>query len=98
MSNYQELKQQAAELLRQAEELRSTERSEVLQQVRELIADWDFTAADLGLKGASVQKRIKPSIKYQHPNGGTWTGRGMMPNWLRSELANGATKEQFLVQ
>ncbi len=35
--------------------------------------------------------------KYRGPAGETWTGRGLMPLWLRAELAQGRTKEEFLI-
>jgi DNA-binding protein H-NS len=44
------------------------------------------------LKGSSVQP------KYKHPESGKlWTGRGLMPKWLKSEIDGGRLKEEFLI-
>ena len=41
------------------------------------------------------RKTIVP--KYRGPDGRTWTGRGMKPRWLTSELNNGKTLEDFII-
>lgn len=97
MSSYQELKNQAQELLRQAEELRAEERARVLAEVREQVAEWNFSGSELGIKVAGKPAPKKVAPKYVHPvTGQTWGGRGKMSAWLANEIANGATKEQFL--
>lgn len=98
MSNYHELKERAAELLRQAEELRSSERNYALQSAKELISEWNFTVSELGLKPAKIDKRVKVSPKYRDPStGSSWSGRGVMPKWMAAQLDAGASKEQFLI-
>jgi DNA-binding protein H-NS len=37
------------------------------------------------------------AAKYRGPNGETWSGRGLTPKWLSSLIAQGQTKEQFLI-
>lgn len=96
MSSYYELKEQAAELLRQAEELRSVERAKVLQQVRDTVAEWNLTMAELGLKAKPA--KVKMPAKYRDPNTGKeWCGRGAIPHWLGDHLRAGYTKDQFLI-
>jgi DNA-binding protein H-NS len=36
--------------------------------------------------------------KYRGPNGETWSGRGLMPRWLATLVAQGQTKEAFLIE
>jgi DNA-binding protein H-NS len=36
-------------------------------------------------------------IKYRDNNGNTWSGRGLMPKWMKEATANGKTKDDFLV-
>jgi DNA-binding protein H-NS len=99
MSTYHELKEQADELLRQAEELRADERNRVIQEVRQTVQDWSITLTELGIKaGKSADKRNKAAIKYAHPETGkTWSGRVKTPGWLRAEIESGNAKENFLV-
>jgi DNA-binding protein H-NS len=46
-------------------------------------------------------KRAKPAPKYQSRKDKKlkWTGRGMLPNWMRAEI-NGTklTKDDFLIK
>lgn len=40
----------------------------------------------------------KVPAKYRDPQtGDTWSGRGLMPRWLRAKVATGQTKEDFAV-
>ncbi len=39
--------------------------------------------------------RVAP--KYRGPNGETWTGRGLTPRWLAPLLAQGKSKEEFVI-
>jgi len=38
------------------------------------------------------------AAKYRGPNGETWSGRGLMPRWLASMVAQGQTKESFAIK
>ena len=61
--------------------------------------------AGRGKKAASAKKATKPSkqagvpvsAKYRGPNGETWSGRGLTPKWLSALVAQGQSKETFLV-
>ncbi|MEY4720081.1 MAG: hypothetical protein RL563_2699 [Pseudomonadota bacterium] len=98
MSNYLELQQQAAELLRQAEEIRASERNNVLAEIKELVAAWNFSANELGLKLSVVDKRQKVAAKYKDPaSGKTWSGRGRAPLWFRARLEEGVAEAELLV-
>lgn len=45
------------------------------------------------------QKRAKAPIKYRGPKRGEkWSGRGMMPLWMRAYIKAGKKKESFLVK
>ena len=96
MTTYYELKEQAAELMRQAEELRADERNAVLQSVRASVAEWGFTATELSLKAKAV-KTMRPAKYRDSSTGKEWCGRGAMPKWLAAHLEVGHTKEQFLI-
>lgn len=97
MSSYAELKAQAEELLRQAETLRAETRLSVLSQVKESVADWNFTANELGLKLGLVEKR-KSIAKFKDPvSGKTWSGRGRAPDWFKLHLSEGVDPNKLLV-
>lgn len=37
------------------------------------------------------------AAKFKGPNGETWSGAGLMPKWLKVEIAAGKKKEDFAV-
>ena len=66
-------------------------------------ADFGSVLADMGVVWTEVKDkkprklRIELQPKYRGPNGELWSGRGRKPNWLMTQLASGATMEQFAV-
>jgi DNA-binding protein H-NS len=104
-----DLRAQAAALEAQAAEQIQAARAGVLAEVKATIAEYSFSAADLGLKGDKASRlalktgRSHPSAgkrveaKYKDSNGNSWTGRGVKPRWLTSALANGVSLESFAV-
>jgi DNA-binding protein H-NS len=111
MATYLEIKSQIDALQREADALKTKERKEVIARMKEAIAAYEITAADLGLaavRSASVKKggptkrgqgksRAKrvSRVAYADSSGNTWGGRGKRPHWLRDAIANGAKLEDF---
>ncbi|MBN3787380.1 H-NS histone family protein [Burkholderia sp. Ac-20353] len=98
MATYQKLKEQAADLLRQAEEARLAELEVVLQEVRARVAEYGLTPEQVfgRRRGTSKSTGAKPALapKYQDPKtGATWSGRGREPGWIK-----GKRRERFLIQ
>jgi DNA-binding protein H-NS len=85
---YDELRAKAAEILAQAEQVKSEERQKTIDTVRVMIQTYDITARDLGLdKAPKVKTGPKPgnkvAAKYRDPlSGATWSGRGKTPKWI----------------
>jgi DNA-binding protein H-NS len=44
-------------------------------------------------------KKVSAAVaaKYRGPNGETWSGRGLTPKWLATLIAQGNTKDQYLI-
>lgn len=92
---YKELKQQIAELERQAEAARQAELAEVVAEIRQKIADYGLTAADLGLDSAT--RKTPPASgtplqagRYRNPQTGeiyAYGGRGRKPEWIAAMTA-----------
>ncbi len=91
---YAELKAQAKEVLRRAEEARLTELNAVLADVRIKVAEYELTPEQIfGRVGSRNIRRKVVAPKYQDPNtGATWSGRGREPGWIR-----GKKRELFLI-
>jgi DNA-binding protein H-NS len=98
---YLELRAEAEKLLQQAEELRAREVEQVIEEIRGKIQDYGITPQDLGFtltKTAKTGRKIHVQVRYRGPNGKEWSGRGLTPKWLREEIANGKSKEDFSVK
>ena len=48
-------------------------------------------------QSAPAKARVVVAPKYRGPNGEVWSGRGLMPRWLASLVAQGQTRESFLI-
>lgn len=112
MATYQDLlaqkaaleKQQAA-LEKQLDEARRAERSDVIMQIKNLMAQHGLSVADLGGKpagraaksgGSSSGRKVAP--KYRNATTGeTWSGRGLQPKWVKAAIADGKKLEDLAI-
>lgn len=112
--NYASLVKQIASLQAEAEKVRQQEIDGVIARIREAIAFYQLSAADLGFgaKGparaakAPAKRGRKPgkakkttaAVKFRDEAGNTWVGRGKRPQWLRDALAGGKQLADFTVK
>lgn len=106
VKTYAVIKAEIAKLERQAEALRKSEVAGVVSRIKEAIAAYGLTAADLGLgrsdrlrreerREKAPARKAKGSAKYRDPaSGKTWTGQGRPPAWI-VDVAN---RDAFLIQ
>lgn len=105
MKTYQAVRAEIAKLEKKAEELRRQELKTIVAQVRQVIADYGLTAADLGLAGARARAAVRKApvrasrsagvAKYRDPKTGqTWTGHGRPPAWI----VGAKDREAFLIE
>ncbi len=100
MATYAELRQQLADLEKQAAIARANEAAEVLAEIKAKVEEFGFSGADIfgrrpGRRraGAPVGHHVEP--KYQDPKtGATWTGRGRAPLWI----ADAKNRDRFLIR
>jgi DNA-binding protein H-NS len=97
MATLKDLLDQRAELERQIAATRDQERTKALSQVRQLMADYGLTVADLA--GGKRRAAASPvAAKYRNQaTGETWSGRGLKPRWLTAAIAAGGKLEDFAV-
>lgn len=94
-ANVEELLANREALDRQINELRSTQRSAVIAEVREKIVAYQLTVEDL-FNTPKTRRSYGSTVapKYRNPaTGETWTGRGKPPAWIRDK-----DRAQFLIQ
>lgn len=96
----QEIDAEIVKLQKEREAVREAEKAGVVARMKEAIAYYGITAADLGLGAtarkargaASKAKRAAGRIKFQDDAGHTWSGFGRRPKWLTDALASGKTE------
>jgi DNA-binding protein H-NS len=77
----------------------------VLDEMRGKLEELDLTLADVlprsGRRTGTRRRRRETGhaapVKYRSPDGGTWTGRGRVPQWLQAFEEQGRNREEFLV-
>ena len=106
---YVELVQEIETLKAEAERLRAEEVDGVIARIREAIATYGLTSADLFGKRipSSRQQKKRASapmagtpkktigVRYADGHGNSWGGRGPRPGWLRDALERGEVLESF---
>ena len=102
MNNLIDIQNQIAILQKQAEEIKAQEFNHAVQDIKEKMAAYGITVADLEAGKSRPRKPIAKSgnpapAKYRGPNGETWSGRGLMPRWLSALVAQGQSKEAFAI-
>lgn len=101
MPSLQELLAQKEVLDREIESTKKRERTEAIEKVRTLMAEYGLTASDLtskstGKSASSAGKKV--AAKYRNTSTGeSWSGRGLQPKWLKAALAAGRKLEDFAV-
>ncbi len=103
--NLADLLAQRAALEKQIIETQRAERAQAVAQVRDLMAQYGLSLADIGSKSAAAPKstlgsktKSKVAAKYRDAaTGQSWSGRGLQPNWLKAALATGRSLSEFAV-
>jgi DNA-binding protein H-NS len=102
--SYSQIQKKIETLQRQADKLKEKEVHGVVARIKVAIAHYGLSAEQLGLGSGSAavktrraRKAASPSAaKYSDGQGGSWSGRGPRPHWLRDALNAGRKIEEFL--
>lgn len=97
MATLKDLLEQRAELERQIAAKRDEEKALAIPRVRQLMADYGLTVADLaGGKRRAASATVAVKFRNQ-ATGETWSGRGLKPRWLTAAIAAGSKLEDYSV-
>lgn len=101
--NLASIQRKISALQAQADRLLEKEKAGVIARIREAIAVYELTAAELFGTWASTRSGKRVSVtprkglaRYSDGNGNEWSGRGPRPRWLRDALEAGRSLEDFL--
>jgi DNA-binding protein H-NS len=98
MESYKQLQEQIKSLQNRAEEVRRSELSRTISDIREKMEELGISVEDLqraqGKQKAPRKVSAPVAPKYRDPaSGKTWSGRGKEPKWLA-----GRSKGDFLIK
>jgi DNA-binding protein H-NS len=98
MATYKQLVDQIESLKKQAEQVRKAELAQVVQEIKDKMAAYGLTIADLR-GGKAKGKRAVVAPKYRNnKTGDTWSGRGKLPRWLAEAENAGTSRDKFLIK
>ncbi len=104
MTDYQKLSENELQAVIESAEkalksIQANKRKDVIAKIKELAASIDVTVDIHESDKRSLRKGIKVPVKYRHPEDPekTWTGRGVMPTWLKMLLDSGHDRSEFEV-
>jgi DNA-binding protein H-NS len=113
-TSLQKIEKEIQRLQKHAKTLQAKRRAPVLADIVRSMREYDITPEEIaaafskkpGRKPGAPRKQAAPAPakravppKYRHPEtGDTWTGRGKPPRWIAAAEAQGASREEFLIQ
>lgn len=77
----------------------SNKKKEVIAKIKDLAASIGVGVEIIEGGKKSSRRSGKVAIKYRHPKDSSkaWTGRGMMPTWMRELIDQGHDRSEFEV-
>lgn len=103
MATLSDIRSQIEQLQRQEREIIANEKKAVIAQIRQQIAAYGISAADLGFSavdGAGRGRKAKSApaaVRYRRGDD-TWSGgRGRKPQWVQEVLGAGEDIEKYRV-
>lgn len=99
LNSITEIKKEISRLKRDADKLKQKTRSKVISDILRSMKEHDLTPEDIAQAFYHKPSRTKTEskVRYQHPDGHTWTGRGRIPTWIKQIESEGRSREDFTV-
>ncbi len=101
MEHLGQLDQQIAELQSRRQAILDSQRALALQEVKNLIRRFEFSAQELGTTQKTKPQAVVREARYANPanTAQTWAGgKGKRPGWVRQHLENGGQLEDLLIK
>lgn len=94
-----EINAEISRLQRKAEVIKRKTRQNVLADIIRTMRENDLTMDEIAqaFRRPSVKPSAPPTVKYKHPSGATWSGRGRTPSWVKAVEAAGESRDLYLL-
>jgi DNA-binding protein H-NS len=95
MATYEEVKQSFQQMEKELQEAWQKERPLVLNQIKEKVHEFNFTAEELGLANPKTIRTARQ--RYRDPKSDLiWTGQGRKPAWFKQRVSEGYDVESLI--
>lgn len=93
------IQNEIAYLERRAAQIRRQASKKIISDIVRTMRESDVSLDEItqALLRPQAGTRSASTIRYQHPDGSTWTGRGRPPLWITRLEAAGASREQYRI-
>jgi DNA-binding protein H-NS len=84
---------------RKREEKLEDAKQQVIEELKEKLSQMGVLPNEVSVSFGPARRDTGATLraKYRGPSGETWSGRGFVPNWLRTLEEQGRSREEFLV-
>ena len=72
-------------------------KAKFLEEMKGRLNEHGLTLKDVFPERGGRKGKYITRVKYRSPNGEEWTGRGVVPKWLRALVEEGHSKEEYAV-
>lgn len=99
LNSITEIKKEITRLKRDADKLKQKTRSKVISDILRSMKEHDLTPEDIAQAFHHKPSRSKAvsKVRYQHPDGHAWSGRGRIPTWIKQIESEGHSREDFAI-
>ncbi|MCX5567472.1 H-NS histone family protein [Alcaligenes phenolicus] len=99
LNSISEIKKEIARLQRDADKLKQKTRSKVVSDILRSMKENDLSPEDIAqaFHNPPLKTKAVSTIRYRHPDGHTWTGRGRTPTWIKQIESEGRSRDDFAV-
>ena len=99
LNSITEIQNEITRLQRDADKLKQKTRSKAISDILRSMKEHDLSPEDIAqaFHHKPSQTKAVSKVRYQHPDGHTWTGRGRTPIWIKEIESKGRSREDFAV-
>jgi DNA-binding protein H-NS len=100
LNSISEIKKEIARLQRDADKLKQKTRSKIVSDILRSMKENDLSPEDIAqaFHKTHLKEKVVSTIRYRHPDGHTWTGRGRTPIWIKQIESEGRSREDYAVK
>ncbi|MCB4321477.1 H-NS histone family protein [Alcaligenes sp. 13f] len=99
LENIASIQKEISRLKRKAAQISRHQKAKIIADIIKMIRSNDIDLGDIerALNSRQNAPQSSAEIKYRHPDGSTWTGRGRAPGWIKAADTAGQSRDIYRV-